>query len=147
MQEKMTNVPSGETATDFRKKDLKGENIQLKDLRGKVVVLNFWFTTCPPCKAEIPDLNALKGDFQNQAVEFLAITFDKNNVLEPFLEKHPFEFNIIPDAHDVIKDFEIIVYPTTIILDKNGKIVHTKTGGSFGIREELKEVIETALRE
>lgn len=145
MKDKMNKLSTGETAASFQKTTLEGLPVSLASLRGKAVVMNFWFAACPPCKAEIPDLNALKAELADQPVEFLAITYDKPNVVKSFLQKNPFDFQIIPQARDIIRDYEIVVYPTTVILDKNGKIVHTKMGGSYGIKEELKSVIENIL--
>ena len=128
----------------FQKKDLGGNTVRLSDLQGQVVVLNFWFTECPPCKAEIPHLNRLVESYAGEEVRFLAITFDPAQKVQPFLDRHPFQFRIIPDAHDVIRDFEIIVYPTTIVLDKEGKIVNTLMGGSSTIEADIRELIEQA---
>lgn len=143
MRAKLTAKPSVGNY-QFEKKDLQGNMVDLSAYLGQVVVLNFWFTKCPPCKAEIPFLNRLAAQYQGQGVQFLALTFDPAEVVQPFIDQHPFDFQIIPDAREVIKDFEIIVYPTTVVLDKNGKIVHTIMGGAPNIVEELSQKIAEA---
>ncbi len=145
MQQAQPSKERREEAFSFKKTDLHGELIDLEALRGEVVVLNFWFGKCPPCKAEIPMLNSLVKRYQNDAqVHFLAPTFDPQEQVEQFVKQNPFSFKIIPDAMQVVQDFEIIAFPTTIVLDKNGKIVHTIVGGAANIEEELAEWIEKA---
>jgi len=147
-QEEMKANISSSVVTEgdykFQKSSLDGTLINLSDYLGQVVVLNFWFTACPPCKREIPELNRLVSQYKDQGVQFLAITYDQEELVRPFLEQYPFDFTILPNAHDVIKDFEIIVYPTTIVLDKNGKIVNMIMGGGSTIHEKASALIEEA---
>ncbi len=137
--------PTGTQAKHFNRQDLDGNTISLADLKGKVVVINFWFTQCPPCKIEIPDLNQLKANYSPTAVEFLAISFDAADDIQAFLEKTPFDFKIIPNAREIIKDYDIFVYPTTLVIDQSGYVLDTKMGGSTKIMTELKTVIDQAL--
>ena len=137
---------AGIQASDFSSADLDGNLIELQALKGKVVVLNFWFTQCAPCKIEIPDLNRLKANYKDKEVEFLAISFDQADIITNFLKKTPFDFKIIPDARKIIKEYDIFVYPTTMIIDQYGNILDTKMGGSKKIMEELKTVIDQALK-
>ncbi|MFK8103791.1 MAG: redoxin domain-containing protein [Saprospiraceae bacterium] len=137
--------PTGTQAKHFSRQDLAGNTISLPDLKGKVVVINFWFTQCPPCKIEIPDLNRLKANYSAAAVEFLAISFDTADEIQRFLEKTPFDFKIIPNAREIIKDYDIFVYPTTLVIDQSGYVLDTKMGGSTKIMAELKTVIDQAL--
>ncbi len=147
-QEEMKANMSSSVVTEgdykFQKQAIDGSMVNLSDYLGQVVVLNFWFTACPPCKAEIPQLNRLVSQYKDQGVQFLAITYDQEELIRPFLQQYPFDFTILPDAHDVIKDFEIFVYPTTIVLDKNGKIVNMIMGGGSTIHEKASALIEEA---
>ncbi|HFB99917.1 MAG TPA: TlpA family protein disulfide reductase, partial [Phaeodactylibacter sp.] len=124
--------------------DMDGKMVNLEQLRGKVVVLNFWFINCPPCRYEMPDLNKLKAEYAGKNVEFIAITFDGKSDVSNFLKKSKFDFQIIPDARKIIETYGVMGFPTTVVLDKNGKVVDSKMGGSVNIQEELKAFIEKA---
>lgn len=88
-------------APDFKVRSLEGDTLELSKLRGKVVVLNFWFTSCAPCLAELPGLNDLVDKFKNREVVFIA--FEKKNnervgdygPLNEFLTAHEFKYQIV----------------------------------------------------
>lgn len=136
---------NGAVLTTFDLENMEGQKVSLNSLKGKVVLINFWFINCPPCRMEIPDLNELKAEYAGKNVEFLAITFDpKNNVTE-FLQKIPFDFQILPNAREIIETYGIQGFPTSVVINKEGKVVNSKMGGSMNIKEELKAFIEEAL--
>ena len=107
--------------------NLKGESVDLEMLKGKPTLINFWFTTCAPCIAEMPILNTLYEQYQDE-FNFLAITFESGAKVEKFLQKHPFSFPHIVGAQDLTDKLELTAYPTNVILDKNGVIRHAEGG-------------------
>ncbi len=110
-------------APPFNFTSLTGEQFDLASLRGKVVVLNFWFVGCPPCREEIPVLNGLAKDFENQDVVFLALAIDDAPELQAFLKEVPFSYRIIPNAGSVIiRTFKSTVFPTHVLIDKEGRV-------------------------
>ena len=109
-------------AIPFSKKDRTGNLVELSSLKGNVVVLNFWFVACKPCVDELPLLNGLVDKFLDEPVKFIAITFDDQATVEKFLKKHQFSYQIVPSASDVIQSYGINIFPTQIVIDKNGKI-------------------------
>ena len=115
----------GAPLPEFKTIDLDDNIISTQNIKGKINVINFWFIKCRPCVAEIPDLNTLTKKYNNDKFNFLAITLDSPDLLKPFLEKHPFQFNIIPNGKELFNDkFHIIYgYPFTIITDKRNKII------------------------
>jgi peroxiredoxin len=117
---------------DFTVKTIKGESISLAELNGKVVVINFWFTSCAPCIAEMPALNKLVEEFKDSDVVFIAFARDDANELARFLEKRPFNFNIVASANDMAKSYcvELFGWPTSMVVDKSG-IVRKITSGAF----------------
>lgn len=115
----------GKQAIDFSLKDLHGKTVKLSALKGKVVVLNFWFTSCPPCNAEMPELNKLVTDFQNQDVVFLALTFNDISNVQELLKNHPFNYNILPSSTKVDKLYQISSWPTSLVIGRNGNIAFT----------------------
>ena len=96
----------------------------------KHYVINFWFTNCPPCLAEIKWLNKLKKDYQSSELEFLAVSFESKEILDIFLETHNFEFKqFYLEQKKINENLLTIGYPTTIILDQNKKVLFQKSGG------------------
>lgn len=94
----------------------------MESLKGKIIVLNFWFTNCAPCIEEMPDLNKMKAKYQKEDVEFFAITFNKKDLITPFLEKIKLDYIIIPNDQNTIDDFQIKFFPTNILINKEGKL-------------------------
>lgn len=127
-------------APDFTLYDVSGKSYNLKAFRGKVVVLNFWFTTCPPCIAEMPNLNKIKAEYQNSAVVFLGLSFNKPEEIKEFLSRHAFNFTQLAETKPIDKRYHITGYPTTLVIDKTGTVRFIKMGGE-NVFDELKTAI------
>lgn len=112
---------TGQPLPDFNFKDIYGKELKLKDLKGKPLVINFWFAGCIPCLSELPELNALKEKYKNSDVIFLSMTFEKKSVVINYLKKHPFNFTPISDVKAYC-DHMTDLYPLTLFVDKNGII-------------------------
>ncbi len=140
-----TAFEKGANLANFDLQNMEGQKVSLESLKGKVVLINFWFINCPPCRMEIPDLNELKTEYAEKNVEFLAITFDPKNQVNEFLQKIPFDYQILPDARGIIETYGVQGFPTSVVIDKKGNVVNSKMGGSMNIKEELKVFIEEAL--
>jgi peroxiredoxin len=121
-------------APSFAVTTLEGKQFELNALRGKIVVLNFWFIGCAPCIAEIPELNKLANDYKEQKdVVFLALALDAAENLREFLKKHEFGYNIAASAQDtIVGKFEANSFPTHIIIDRDGKVVTELVAGDLG---------------
>lgn len=120
-------------APDFFLEDLDGKKRRLSNLRGKVVLVNFWATWCPPCRREMPSIERLshvikRADFEILAVnvaENLDTVFSFTGTLEPIPT-----FPIVFDTDSsVLKAWPVMGLPTTFILDKQGRIVYRMVGG------------------
>lgn len=133
----------GEPALDFIATDLKGNTYKLSDLRGKIVVLNFWFTKCGPCITEIPDLNKLVDLYTEKEVVFLAITFNKKEIVRSFLKKHPFNYTILANASTAINIYGVRSFPTNMVINKKGEIVFKE----LGYRTNIKDVLQATINE
>jgi peroxiredoxin len=131
-------------APEFELTDLQGKKWSLKKLQGKVVVLNFWFTTCIPCIKEIPDLNTLVQDYKDKNVVFLGLTFSNKDQVKKFLTKHPFDYTLLPGSQEIDKKYNISSWPASIVIDKNGMIKKI-ISSSENIHEELKNEISSLL--
>ena len=140
------NFEEGELAKDFLATDLNGNTIKLSNLKGKVVVLNFWFIKCKPCILEMPQLNELKKLYNSNDVEFIAITFDKKEIVENFLETNTFDYNIASNAIDAIKIHGVNSFPTNMVINQKGEIVLKEIGYSTNIKDALKTSIDKLLK-
>ena len=141
-------------APAFNLTSLDGKIFELASLRGKVVVLNFWFTGCVPCVAEMPKLNELVEKFKDSDVVFIAPTWDSKTVLQTFLKNHTFKYNIVPSAMSlIVKTYSSgtgdVAMPTNIIIDKEGNI-HTRIEGSLiktdGNTKEFDNLADTIMQ-
>lgn len=128
------NKMIGKQPLDFSFNTVDGKIINLSGQRGKITVLNFWYVGCQPCLTEIPVFNKIVGKYDNiKDINFFALTFiapeDSNGLtnLESFLKEHKFDFKISIASKSILEAFKINAYPTTIVLDKEGKIVFWRT--------------------
>ena len=93
---------------NFTLSDLHGKTWTLKDLRGKVVLVNFWATWCPPCRKEMPDMEALHQEFKEQGLVMLAISDEESDKVEPFVTEHKFSYPILLDPDRKVNElFEV----------------------------------------
>lgn len=136
VQKEMMNKPTPKLEAS----DINGKNIALSKLKGKVVVLNFWFTSCPPCKDEMPVLNTLVNRYKGRDVVFLGVTFDNSTEVKTFLKSHPFLYKTIPGAKKICNDFQIVAYPTHFVIDKKGYVRFMKLGGENISGELIKNI-------
>ena len=111
----------GQPLPVFNLKDIEGREISTNDLKGKPIVINFWFTACVPCIVEMPALNALKEKYEDSGVVFLSMTYEKKHMVMNFLKHHHFTFTSIPDAKAYC-DKITHQYPVTLFVDKQGII-------------------------
>ncbi len=109
---------------DFTLADLGGKSWTLKEQRGKVVVLNFWATWCPPCRKEMPDLEALYRQFKDQGLVILAISDEDTGKVRPFVAQQKVTYPILLDQERKVNElFQIEGIPKTFVYDRAGKLV------------------------
>ena len=133
----------GTKAADFNLIDLTGKTYILKELTGKVVVINFWFVECKPCVMEMPELNELVEEYKEKDIVFLAIALNDNKQLKKFLKTTDFNYKIISNGQTIADSYGVQGFPTNLIIDKNGIIQYASTG----IGPQNKENLQNALNE
>lgn len=112
-------------------KTMQGEAYDVGSLTGKILVINFWFISCAPCRSEFPALNRLVAEYKGKNVLFLGLTPDRIDRLTPaFFRQNRFDFNIVPDAQSLANAFYISGYPTTYVVDQQGVIQHAWLGAA-----------------
>lgn len=126
---RLQKVPQeGMKAPDVVFQTVDGRRIAMSELRGKVVVLNFWFIGCPVCLAYKPKLNELKASFAGQEnVVFLAATADTASDVRKFLANERFDYIQAVDADASLKQFVFSGYPKNIVVSKTGEIVYWRS--------------------
>lgn len=109
---------------NFTLKDLNGRPWTLKNLQGKVVLLNFWATWCPPCRKEMPDLEALYRQFQPQGFVILGVSDEDAPLVQKFISQQGITYPVLLDPGRKVNSlFEIEGIPKTFVYDRQGKIV------------------------
>lgn len=126
-----TGCMIGVAAPDFKATTVEGKAVSLGQLKGKVVVLNFWFIACEPCHIEAPVMKKIAGEFSKDNVVFISVAREKETDLKKYLATDQFFANNIADPKSVLcKDiYRVFGFPTTIVVDKMGKIQYYSLGG------------------
>jgi len=118
-------------APNFEITTLAGETFELSQLKGKIVVLNFWFIACPPCRAEMPGLKQLADAYgSREDVVLLAIATDEKAALDKFLKTNEIGFEVVAAGRSISDLYRVTGYPTTMVLDKEGKVFSVHIGGA-----------------
>jgi peroxiredoxin len=109
---------------DFTLAEPDGKTWSLKEQRGKVVVVNFWATWCPPCRKEMPDLDSLYQQFKDQGLVILAISDEPAGTVKPFVAQEKVTYPILLDAEGKVhQEFQVGGIPKTFVYDRTGKLV------------------------
>ncbi len=118
-------------APDFTLVNIEGKDVSLSDYKGKVVVLDFWATWCPPCRRGIPDLIEIQNKYKNK-VAVIGISLDRENTkagVPDFVNKMKINYPVLYFTDKVISDFGgVEAIPTTFIIDKKGNIIKKMVG-------------------
>ncbi len=133
-------------APDFSLKALDGKEYTLSALKGKVVLLDFWATWCPPCREEIPIIEKLHREFKDKGLVVLGINDEDRATVEEFVKEKKITFPILMDREGkVAQSYKVEAIPRVILINKEGKIVKDITGYYEGNEKILKEAIENSL--
>lgn len=145
MQENSSGL-IGKSAPNYKMIDINGNTISSENTKGKVVVLNFWFTTCKPCISEIPELNKVYDKYiKDTNVVFASITFNNRDEVNSFLKKYPIKYPVVSNAKEICDLFKATGYPTNIVIDKNGNYFDYISGGFPQIGHQISNSIQNAL--
>ncbi len=138
---------TGKDFPPFRTSDIENKKINLKEEKGKVIVINFWFINCPPCRMEIPALNELVESFKgNDSVRFVGIALDGRSDLEDFLKTVHFNYNIVDNGKFLADKYGIRSFPTHVIIDQQGRVYFHTTGLGMNTVYWLKKSINELLK-
>jgi len=134
-------------APDFTLKDVNGKTINLSSLKGKVILLNFWATWCPPCKAEMPSMNRLYNEIKAKGFEVVAVSTDNSlSPVKEFLAKSRVDFTVLFDEKKAVsRQYKVFSMPTTFLIDRNGFIVEKYYGEYEWTEPDVRKQIEKLL--
>jgi thiol-disulfide isomerase/thioredoxin len=122
-------------------KDPDGKPVKSSDLDGKVVILDFWATWCPPCKSEIPGFIELQKNYAEKGLVVVGVSLDEHgsSVVKRFMKEFGMNYTVVMGNLKMMQDFGGAAIPTTFIIDRSGKIVSKHTG--FTPKETFEEEI------
>ena len=115
----------GQAAPDFTLSDLNGKSFALSALRGKVVIVNFWATWCPPCRAEMPSMELLHRELGDEGLVLLAVNIEKDGrqTVSKFLATSPHSFPVLlDDKEEIQKRYGVYKFPESFVIRKDGVI-------------------------
>ena len=146
MQSQEEKKFNGNTVPYYNFIDRDGNVIKTDNTKGKVVVFNFWFASCPPCIAEIPELNEVYEKYKNNDnIVFAAITFEKEEKIVKFQNKYNLKYPIVGQEGSFSQKITRGAYPTNVIIKRDGSIQEYISGGMTGIGTQIEAAIEAAL--
>jgi peroxiredoxin len=136
-----------QAAPDFTLASNTGSNIRLKDLRGKVVMINFWATWCAPCRKELPLLNDLYNKYKSKGFVLLGVNIDEHSKLaKKMITELKINFPVLFDSSQKTSEsYDLQAMPSTFIVDKNGIIRFSHYGYKSGYEKKYERDVKSLL--
>lgn len=145
----LSGAVQADVSPDFTLKALDGNNLRLAEQRGDIMLINFWASWCGPCIQEMPALDKLAQKYQMLGVQVWGVNVENDSAAaKAYLSKVQVAFPILFDVdNSVSKDYRVAAMPTTVILDKDGKVRSVHRGYQPGYEKKYEEDIKGLLRE
>lgn len=139
----------GEPAPDFELARENGQLISLSELRGQVVMINFWASWCGPCRQEMPLLEQIHERYEPLGFTLLGVNVEENSAdAISFLEERPVSFPILFDpSNEVSKLYDVIAMPSTVLIDRQGNVRHLHHGYKPGYENAYQDQVRALVRE
>jgi len=145
-KEEFVALRAGAPAPDFVLSDLDGKPVRLSDFRGKVVLLEFWATWCPPCKLAIPELNDLQAKYAGSNLAILAVSVDEDvDIVKDFMKDSEISFRVLFDDKRAADKFGVYTIPTALVIDERGMVLEHHMGYAPGIFDALLDGVKDRL--
>jgi len=136
-------------APNFTLKSIDGKNVKLSELRGEVVMVNFWASWCGPCRQEMPILDAMYEEYQDLGFTILGVNVEEDpNAAKKLLKSIPVTFPILLDGENsVSKDYDVVAMPSTFMVDRDGNLRYKHLGYLPGYENEYERQVRELLAE
>lgn len=136
-------------APDFTLQSRSGGQVSLSDLRGDVVMINFWATWCGPCREEMPHLEALHARYSDLGFTLLGVNVEEDSRLsDQFLAETPVSFDILFDPQNGVSElYDVIAMPSTVLVDRAGNMRFIHHGYQAGYENEYQTQVRALIRE
>lgn len=140
-------LPNGSLAPEWKLKAYNEDKmISLSDLKGKVILLDFWIKNCGPCIQSVPHLNELHNKFKGNDFQIVGInSYDSKEDVSWFCNKHKISYPVLLHGKAVAEEYGVSGFPTFFVIDKTGKIIYSSTGYEAAVQSEVEQVIKNAL--
>jgi peroxiredoxin len=139
----------GATAPDFAAKSSNGRNVRLSELRGQVVLVNFWASWCSPCRQELPLLGKLYAQYRSAGFTLLVVNVDDNRKdAEAMLKRLDLRFPTLFDgSKSVAKLYGVDMMPATLVIDRDGRVRYVHRGYYEGYERKYEQQVRELLKE
>lgn len=136
-------------APDFTLKSAGGENLRLSELRGDVVMINFWASWCGPCRQEMPILSKLHDKYKAMGFTVLGVNVEEDSSeAKKLLKDMPVSFPVLFDNESVVsKQYDVVAMPSTVLVDRDGKMRFLHKGYKPGEEEIYLEMVRNLIKE
>jgi peroxiredoxin len=123
-------VGARKAAPAFALTDANGSSVRLTDYRGRIVLLDFWATSCGGCKVEIPWYKEFADKYKSNGLAVIGVSLDDDGwkIVKPFLAKNPINYPVVIGGENLIKLYGIESMPTTLLIDRDGNIAASHVG-------------------
>lgn len=141
--ESLTPLSDKPAAPDFLLRDMDEGIHKLSDYKGKPVIVNFWATWCPPCRAELPSMNRAWKKVKDEGIQMIAINVGEDeDTIFAFSGDYPIDFTILLDeTGEEINNWPIKGLPTTFVIDPQGRIAYKAVGGREWDNDKLLDLV------
>jgi len=136
---------AAEKAPDFALQDLSGKNVRLSDLKGKVVLLEFWATWCGPCRESIPEMEKLHKNYRDKGLVVLGVSMDASGmeVVRSFARDQGISYSVLQGNNEIADQYMVRVIPVVYLVNKEGMIARHYVGGTDGgiLEKDIKALL------
>jgi peroxiredoxin len=140
---------AGDAVPAYGAPTLAGDTVRLAELKGDAVLLNVWATWCPPCREEMPGLQALHERYGQRGLRVIGVSIDargSESAIAEFVRDHDISFAILHDAAETVsREFRLIGVPETFLIQPDGRISHRWIGKFDPLADDVLERVEAAL--
>lgn len=136
-------------APDFTTEDAAGNRVSSRSFRGKVVLLNFWATWCPPCRLEMPSMERLYGEFRGRGLEIVAVNFmEPRELVQAFAREQNLTYPMLLDRRsDIAEQYGVLRLPETVVIGRGGEVIAKTTGYKDWYKEDVRELVSALLED